>query len=460
MYWGHVNTYCEPVIMSCAHVNMYWELVTMSWASSAVSDEPLTCPDRCVLYPEILLACLGSINNDLRACSVATAYAYMRITSEFEGIDEDDLPLARLLEHQDVGSDISMASDSDSDSTSSDSDSDSEGEIERWGHNLRAPNNEPFTQRVGATFDLAAEAREIDFFLKFFPDELIDLLVKETNEYAERCILQKPDKLWKPVTSREIKACLGIHVIMSVIQVPSYSVLWTQKWPFSIPSVPEIMQRTRYEKISKYFHCNNVDTKPPRRQPGHDKLCHVRPVIDKIVSLCLSNYDPPMEQSVDEGMIAFKGRLSFKQYLPAKPTKFGIKVWARAAPLNGYCHEFQVYTGKQDQVGNQRSEEGLGARVIKDMTRNIFGKGHHIYMDNYFSSPVLFEDLYKVKTYACGTVRGNRKGLPETIKSCKFKDRGEYKIMQKDNLCAWAWRDQKTVYYLSTNCDPTVENTV
>jgi hypothetical protein len=46
----------------------------------------------------------------------------------------------------------------------------------------------------------------------------------------------------------------------------------------------------------------------------------------------LDNYNPNKEQSIDEGMIAFKGRLSFKQYLPAKPTKFGIKVWERASP--------------------------------------------------------------------------------------------------------------------------------
>jgi hypothetical protein len=70
------------------------------------------------------------------------------------------------------------------------------------------------------------------------------------------------------------------------------------------------------------------------------------------------------EQTIDEGMIAFKGRLSFKQYLPAKPTKFGIKVWERASPYNGYCHEFQVYTGKKEGQGR---EDNLGSRVVKDL---------------------------------------------------------------------------------------------
>lgn len=90
-------------------------------------------------------------------------------------------------------------------------------------------------------------------------------------------------------------------------------------------------------------------------------------------------------------MIAYKCRLSFKQYLPAKPTKFGIKVWERASPRNGYCHEFQIYTRK---VEGGIPEEGLGARVVKDLTRKITLKGDHIYMDKFFSSPKLFRDLY------------------------------------------------------------------
>lgn len=80
-------------------------------------------------------------------------------------------------------------------------------------------------------------------------------------------------------------------------------------------------------------------------------------------------------------MIAFKGRLSFKQYLPAKTTKFGVKVWERASPKSGYIHEFQIYTGR---VPGGTPEDGLGARVVKDLTRNITGKGYVIYMDNFF----------------------------------------------------------------------------
>jgi len=40
-----------------------------------------------------------------------------------------------------------------------------------------------------------------------------------------------------------------------------------------------------------------------------------------------SNYVPKQTITIDEAMISFKGRLSFKQYMKDKLTKWGIKVF-------------------------------------------------------------------------------------------------------------------------------------
>jgi hypothetical protein len=370
--------------------------------------------------------------------------------SEFEGFTAEDIEGTEI---PDAGSDISVSPVS----TPPTSDNESDFDEDTWSRNLRKPNVRDFNDRFGATFTLEDNQQEKDFFNKFFPRELIEKITTETNNYATKCIEEKPDPKWKPTNVTEILAFIGLHVVMSVIQLPSYTLCWKQMWPYTISGIPQVMQRERFERLCKYFHCNDTSNNPPRRTPGHDKLCHVRPVLDAVSKTCLDNYKPPKEQTIDEGMIAFKGRLSFKQYLPAKPTKFGIKVWKRASPYNGYCHEFQVYTGKKEGQGR---EDNLGSRVVKDLTRKITDKGHHVYMDNFFSNPTLFEELAKETIYCCGTARGNRKGMPETLKNAKLKNRGELITMQKGNLCAWVWKDKKNVFYLSTNCDPTTANTV
>lgn len=179
----------------------------------------------------------------------------------------------------------------------------------------------------------------------------------------------------------------------------------------------------------------------------------IRPVLTAVNNACLTNYRPHREQSVDKDMIAFKGCRSFKQYLPAKSTKFGVKVWERADPHNGYVHEFQIHMGKSNTTGAR--EEILGTRVVKDLTRNISGKKHVVYMDNFFSSPKLYEDLEKDQIYCTGTVRANRQGMPAALKNKKLKNRGESITLTKGNMTAIAWKDKKPVFYLTTFEDST-----
>ena len=46
-------------------------------------------------------------------------------------------------------------------------------------------------------------------------------------------------------------------------------------------------------------------------------------------------------------------------------------------------------------------------------------KGHNIYMDNYYTSPELAEELYFHQTYCCGTVKMNHKDMPkQTFNHC------------------------------------------
>ena len=60
-------------------------------------------------------------------------------------------------------------------------------------------------------------------------------------------------------------------------------------------------------------------------------------------------YVPGKEISVDESMIGTKSRLSFLQYMPNKPTKWGVKVWVCSEAKTGYIHKFKIYTGKEQQ---------------------------------------------------------------------------------------------------------------
>ncbi|XP_041346649.1 piggyBac transposable element-derived protein 4-like [Gigantopelta aegis] len=161
--------------------------------------------------------------------------------------------------------------------------------------------------------------------------------------------------------------------------------------------------------------------------------------------------------SLDESMIKFKGRLGFRQYMPAKPIKWGVKMWSLCEADTGYLYNFQIYTGKDQGV----QEKGLSHRVVMDLCTPLFGSNAHVYMDNFYSGIELFHDLRVHGVFACGTIRANRKGLPIGIlpKNTKL-EKHQYKVAQKDDLTCCIWQDTKPVLFLSNFHSPDNTGTV
>ena len=80
------------------------------------------------------------------------------------------------------------------------------------------------------------------------------------------------------------------------------------------------------------------------------------------------------------------------------------------------------------------------------VTELIEGRGHKLYMDNFFSFPELFDDLVNKQIYCCGTVRPNRRGMPQDLrpKTTKLK-RGDIRVRTRADLTAILWRDKRDV---------------
>ena len=74
---------------------------------------------------------------------------------------------------------------------------------------------------------------------------------------------------------------------------------------------------------------------PACDDPMHDKLYKVRFLTDHPGKRFAEEFMPHQQVAVDECMIPFRCRLSFKQNHKDKPTKWGIKVWILADSQTG-----------------------------------------------------------------------------------------------------------------------------
>ena len=119
---------------------------------------------------------------------------------------------------------------------------------------------------------------------------------------------------------------------------------WSSKWPFQNDTFSYIMSGRRFELLMRYLHLNNSEQQPPRSSPDYDKLYKIRPLLDLLIKSFQLVYVPNREIAVDENI--YKGRLSWIQYMPKKPTKWGIKTWVLAESGSGYVWNFKLYTGK------------------------------------------------------------------------------------------------------------------
>ena len=149
----------------------------------------------------------------------------------------------------------------------------------------------------------------------------------------------------------------------------------------------------------------------------------VRLLLDHIRSASQSAFYPHKEVAVDETIVDFRGRVFFLQYMPKKPTKFGLKLFVLGDSSTGYVYDFILYTGSECTSQLPFAFNHLPVAKILD-------KGHIVFCDRYYSSVALAETLASRGTGYVGTLVRNRKDLPKEVRGKKSK-------LQSDEIKAW-----------------------
>ena len=254
----------------------------------------------------------------------------------------------------------------------------------------------------------------VDFFNLFFTNSTFDTILEETNRYGHQYVGSHQEYLaahkrarahnfiQKSFTLSELFRFVALLLTMGIVSLPKIPQYWSTKWPFFSSNFSSIMKRDRLQLLLKMLHLADNSSMIPCRQPGHDKLFKLRPLLDSLVEKFKLMYRPNKELAVDESMIGFKGLLSFLQYIPHKPHKWGLKAWVLADSITGYVCNWKLYTGKEE---GRTSEYGLAAKVVLDLTAHLSNCGHHIYTDNFYTSPTLCKRLLELGFGSCGTAR-------------------------------------------------------
>ena len=289
----------------------------------------------------------------------------------------------------------------------------------------------------------------VKLFELFFNTKLKNLIIDSTNENGY------------PLTLEDLNRVIGFAVFTSFNTRSSQKDFWSRNPFLRAEPVAQAMSRNHYLKTK-----SALKYAPSRDKNDEDKIWRVRRMVEIFNENIMQFGIFTTALSIDEMMVKFYGRLVIKQFIKAKPIKFGIKEWGICS-ANGYLFHFEIYCGKNSEKEVKLSKIAQGSRVVMRMLDQLLRKTashkigqYHVYFDNLFTCPDLLIHLKKLGLKSTGVVRNDRIQVENVFE--KNAPRGTYAVQHEKNsgMNFISVQDSKKVSIISTAAGVTPLTTV
>lgn len=216
----------------------------------------------------------------------------------------------------------------------------------------------------------------IDYFRAIFDEVILDLIVRETNNYAEQVFLSSGVRensrisRWKAITSAEMLIFIGLVLHNGTIRLNRLQDYWKRHPLFNLQCFSKHMSRDRFLLIMRCLHF--AENAPAGTRTN--RLHKINPILTFFNEKMAALYYPQKELSLDESMVLWKGRLIFRQYIKNKKHRYDIKLYILTEPC-GVILKTLVYTGALDNI----SGKGHTTKVVLDLMKDYLDSGHSLF---------------------------------------------------------------------------------
>jgi hypothetical protein len=311
-----------------------------------------------------------------------------------------------------------------------------------------------YTQASGCTnySKQRIDSSVLSGFLTIFDDSIIKIII--IYSIMESQANNDPIDLDRILVLKFIAILLARGVFCQKINLKC---MWSLQYGKNI--VKELMSRNKFTKIMKYLRFDNKQVR--RNSVVSDKFVMIREVWEKFIENSSASYKPERNVTCDEQLLPSKSRCPFTQFMPNKPDKFEIKFWLLCEGKSKYiCNGYPYLGAEVDRPSN----DSFGEYIVKKLMEPYFNKGYHVTMHNYLTSRNLVRQLLSKKTTILGTMRKNRKELPDIIHhKLKQHDSLFYEDEKGSLLSIYQCKKDKNVIILSTLHEkaeiPSINNT-
>lgn len=199
--------------------------------------------------------------------------------------------------------------------------------IEEPTRNVRTRSHNIIREVPGPCLDALNSTTPLETFCLLLTEEILAQIVDFTNIYITEKVRDnfERERDCKPTNITEIKALLGILFYIGKLRGAHLNTkdLWATDGSGCDICI-SAMSRYRFHFLLRCLRFDDIRTRQARKET--DKLAPIRKVFEEFVSNIQKYYKHGEHVTIDELLLAFRGRCPFRQYLPSKPAKYGIKI--------------------------------------------------------------------------------------------------------------------------------------
>merc|ERR1712215_163050 len=186
-------------------------------------------------------------------------------------------------------------------------------------------NKSYFSNETYTINNLDVEAPET-FFNFFWPDEYIEVIVKETNKYIDLKHKRKmqqniQSKKTQHTTLEEVKLFMGCVLYMSTYRLPNPRLYWVENQT----KITDNFTLNRFEELRANLHFNGDDLDETYTVKSGKKALKLIDMINARLSLLEM---PDENLCVDEMMVPSKSKFGPRVYQKGKPHPWGFKIYS------------------------------------------------------------------------------------------------------------------------------------
>lgn len=266
------------------------------------------------------------------------------------------------------------------------------------------------------------------FYCKFLTNDLLNLILVETNKYGERKFLY-----WPELVESEFLKFLAIFLHMEIEKRLHLKDYLSTRIVFSKLFASEYMSRNRFVQL---LNCLKKDNFIADCSNWLNKINSVIKILNQTFS---EVYKPREYICINESVVLF--RLIFRQYIKGKRHKYGIKLYNLCFERI-YTNKFIVYAGKNLNKSVSTME------IVMDLIENFLESGKKLCIDNFYTSLPLTHKLLEKKTHLIDTLRKNK--IPQDAIQKKLKRKELIARQNKSGVTVLKFKDKRDVLMLST----------